>query len=220
MVIIHPTELTRAQWLEKRKQGIGGSDAAAVLGLNPWMDNITLWEIKTGRREQEDISAKDYVRYGVEIEQYLRAIYAMDHPEIEMHYRENDIRVSEKYPFMFVSLDGWTVDKNTGELRVFEAKHTNILNSMSREKWNDSIPTNYFIQLLHGLNVLPDFTGSDLFADLKSIWQNQPRHALRPYNIERADFKDDLEILMEKVIHFWEYNVQRDIKPNLILPQI
>ena len=52
--------MTREQWLEERKTGIGGSDASAIVGLNPYSDNIKLWEIKTKRAEQEDISDKPY----------------------------------------------------------------------------------------------------------------------------------------------------------------
>lgn len=219
MVITHPAELTRDQWLEKRKHGIGGSDAAAVMGRNPWKTNVELWEEKTGRREPEDIGGKPYVQYGTKVEEYLRGIYALDHPEIKVHYRANDLRVSKEYPFLFVSLDGWILDAN-GTARIFEAKHTNILNSRSREKWNEQIPDNYFIQCLHGLAVLPEFEGADLFADLKSEWQGTPRHTLRPYNIERADYEDDINEVLEATTKFWLYNVQRDIKPALILPQI
>ena len=48
----------REQWLKARQKGIGGSDAAAVLGLSPWKSNVRLWEEKTGLREPEDISDK------------------------------------------------------------------------------------------------------------------------------------------------------------------
>ena len=50
-------------WLEERKNGIGGSDAATILGLNPYKTNIELWEEKTKRKEAEDISDKPYVKY-------------------------------------------------------------------------------------------------------------------------------------------------------------
>lgn len=38
--------MTREEWLEERKTGIGGSDASAIVGLNPYSDNIKLWESK------------------------------------------------------------------------------------------------------------------------------------------------------------------------------
>ena len=54
--------LTREQWLEERKKGIGGSDAATIMGLNPYKTNVDLWEEKTGRKDAEDISDKSYVQ--------------------------------------------------------------------------------------------------------------------------------------------------------------
>ena len=43
--------MNREEWLKERKKGIGGSDAATVLGKNPWKTNVELWEEKTGRRK-------------------------------------------------------------------------------------------------------------------------------------------------------------------------
>ena len=37
----------RAEWLENRKNGLGGSEISAVIGCNPYLDNVTLWELKT-----------------------------------------------------------------------------------------------------------------------------------------------------------------------------
>lgn len=43
-------------WLKGRLNGIGGSDASAVVGKNPYKTNIELFEEKTGRRIAPDIS--------------------------------------------------------------------------------------------------------------------------------------------------------------------
>ena len=45
--------MTEKQWLEERKNGIGGSDAATILGLNPYKTNINLCEEKKRRKESE-----------------------------------------------------------------------------------------------------------------------------------------------------------------------
>ena len=63
----------RKSWLASRLNGIGASEAAAIVGMSPYMSNIELWEIKTRRRAQEDISGKPYVKYGVEAEEIGRA---------------------------------------------------------------------------------------------------------------------------------------------------
>ena len=218
-VIEHETELSREQWLEVRKKGIGGSEAAAVLGLNPWMTNVDLWEIKTGRKDAPDIGGKEYVRYGIDAEAPLRELFALSHPEYETHYRPNDIRFSAKHPFLFSSLDGWLVEKSTGECGVLEIKTTNIFSSMTREKWNDRIPDTYYIQVLHAMNV-NGWGYAKLKAALQSKWDSEIRETHRHYTLLAQDHKDDMETVLEKTCHFWEYNVQRDIRPNLILPQI
>jgi len=41
-------DMPREQWLELRRQGIGGSDAAAILGMNPWKSPMDVWLEKTG----------------------------------------------------------------------------------------------------------------------------------------------------------------------------
>ena len=46
---------TRKDWLAARRGRICGSDAAAILGLNPYKTNVQLWEEKTGRRTAPDI---------------------------------------------------------------------------------------------------------------------------------------------------------------------
>ena len=47
-----------AAWLKGRMNGIGGSDASAIVGMNPYTSNIDLFEEKIGRRSPEDISDK------------------------------------------------------------------------------------------------------------------------------------------------------------------
>lgn len=47
--LVKTTELSRADWLEVRKTGIGGSDAAAAVGLNPYKSQLELWLEKAGR---------------------------------------------------------------------------------------------------------------------------------------------------------------------------
>ena len=74
----------RAKWLEERKNGIGGSDAAAIMGVSPYMDTITLWEIKTGKRQEPEVS-NSYVKYGIEAEAHIAALFALNNPTIFVH---------------------------------------------------------------------------------------------------------------------------------------
>ncbi len=47
--LIKTRDLNRDQWLNVRKNGIGSSDAAAAVGLNPYKSQLELWLEKTGR---------------------------------------------------------------------------------------------------------------------------------------------------------------------------
>ena len=47
--LVSTKELPREDWLQIRKQGIGSSDAAAAVGLNPYKSQLELWLEKTDR---------------------------------------------------------------------------------------------------------------------------------------------------------------------------
>ncbi|MDR2901860.1 MAG: YqaJ viral recombinase family protein [Lactobacillales bacterium] len=207
----------RKAWLEKRKNGIGGSEASAVIGCNPYMTNVELWEIKTGRREQPDISEKACVKYGTMAEAPLIELFALDFPKYEVKHVDYDLRMHPDIPFLFVSLDGALLDGN-GRRGVLEVKTTNILQSMQAEKWNDRVPQNYFVQVLHSLLV----TGYDfavLKAQMKTEWNGEIQLKTRHYHFERQDFEADIQFLLDREIVFWDH-VKKDVCPPLVLPQI
>ena len=54
MAIHMATFKTREDWLEHRTR-IGGSEVAALVGMNPWMTNVDLFQIKTGRKKRADL---------------------------------------------------------------------------------------------------------------------------------------------------------------------
>ena len=206
----------REEWLQARNNRIGGSDAAAIIGLNPYMSNVDLWEIKTGRRQQEDISQKSYVKYGTEAEQYLRDLFKLDYPEYEVRYEENNMFVNDQYPWAHASLDGWLKDQN-GRTGIWECKTTNILNSQQKEKWDNRIPDNYYCQILHYLMVT-EFQFVVLKAQLKYDYGDDVMCITKHYRIERTEVEQDIRYLVEKEKEFWEC-VREDRKPTLILPR-
>lgn len=208
---------SREDWLKNRAKGIGGSEISAVVGRNPYMDNVTLWEIKTGRRKAEDISNKPYVQYGTKAEEHLRALFALDFPQYQVFYEENNSFANDRYPFARASLDGWLTD-GKGRTGVLEIKTTEILRSMQREKWKDRIPMQYYTQILMYLAVLEaDFCV--LKAQLKSCHDGEITLTTKHYFIERCEVEDDINYLMTEGEKFWEY-VNRDERPPLVLPSL
>lgn len=205
------------EWLSGRMNGIGGSDASAVVGVNPYKTNIELFEEKTGRRLPEDISEKSYVIYGKLAEEHIRELFKLDYPEYKVTHHEFRILQSMEYSFMQASLDGELTDQE-GRRGILEIKTTNILQSMQYEKWKDRIPDNYYLQVLHYLLV----TGYEfvvLRAHLNSNWGKEVRTQVKHYFIERKEVQEDLDYLLKEEIKFWKY-VESGRKPPLILPEI
>ena len=208
----------REEWLQNRFKGIGGSEASAIVGLNPYMNNIDLWNIKTGQVIPEDISDKPYVLYGTKAEEHLRALFALDFPQYEVEYVDNNSYFNDKYPFALASLDGVLIEKETGRKGILEIKTTNILQSMQKEKWKERIPDNYYIQVLHYLMVT-EYEFVVLVAQLKSEFNDEIYKQTKHYKIERADVEDDIQYLAEEERKFWE-KVKEKKMPNLLLPEI
>ncbi len=204
------------EWLEARSKRIGGSDASAVVGMNPYKSNVDLWLEKTGQAFPEDISEKSYVKYGHDAEPLLRELFNLDFPQYTVNYVDNNMFCNEKYPWGHFSADGWLTDEK-GRTGILEIKTTEILQSMQKEKWNNQIPDNYFIQILHGFLIMEaDF--AVLKAQLKTVFDGVPYLQTKHYHIERSDVEADIKYLAEAEEKFWQ-NVKNRQKPNLILPE-
>ena len=208
---------SRDEWLQARGKRIGGSEASAVVGLNPYMSNTDLWSIKTGRREAEDISDKPYVRYGHDAEPLLRELFKLDFPDYKVGYVDNNLFLNSRYPWAHASLDGWLQDPE-GRTGILEIKTTEILQSMQKEKWKDRIPDNYYVQVLHYMMVMEaDF--ACLKAQLKYDYDGDIYLQIRHYWIERQDVENDIMFLAEKEEEFW-HHMQNGTRPATLLPEI
>ena len=186
------------EWRENRIKFIGGSDAATLVGRNPWKSNLQLWQEKNGMVEAQDISDKPYVKYGTEAEPLLRELFKLDFlGKYEVQYKEDTMLVSKKYPWMAYSPDGLLIDKETGEIGILEIKTTMIFNSRSKEKWTDQIPDNYFCQVLHGL-LVTEFDFVVLKAQLKTEYGDDVRLDTRHYYLHRNAVIEQLNWLMEQ----------------------
>lgn len=207
----------RDEWLKARSGRIGGSDASAIIGMNPYRTNIELWQIKTGQLIPEDISDKPYVKYGTEAEQHLRELFKLDYPEYQVMYEENNMWLNDKYPFAHASLDGWLVDQD-GRRGVWECKTANIRQSIQKEEWDHRIPDNYYIQVLHYLMVT-EFDFAVLKAQLKYNFDNEVYLQTRHYKIERSEVQEDIDFLVSAEKKFWQ-DIQEKRMPDFILPEI
>lgn len=211
---------SREDWLKHRQNYLGGSDASAVVGKNPYMSNTELWEYKTGLATPEDISEKSYVQFGVASEPLLRELFKLTYPKYEMHYVENNSWLNDKFPFMAASLDGWLTEKETSRKGIWECKTSEIVSSMHKEKWQNQIPDNYYVQLLHYLLVREDCDFAHLTALLTFKFEDREVYQqIKNYHIERSDVEEDLQYLANEEKRFWGHKLSGK-KPPLLLPNL
>ena len=206
------------EWLEKRKKGISGTDASAILGLNPYKTSIDVWSNKVHGLDVP-FTSNLAVEYGLKAEKPLIDLFALDYQEYKVSHKDYDFRVCKEYDFLIGSLDGELIEKSSGEHGVLEVKTTTILNSMHKEKWNNKIPDNYYIQVLHYM-IVTGYSFAFLKAQLKSIIDGETYLQTKHYKINREEVIKDIDYLRGKEIEFWNKYVLTKKQPPLALPQI
>ena len=216
MILADPQ--TREEWLQCRRQGIGGSDAGCIVGANPWKSARQLWKEKTGADKPDDISDKPAVKFGKEAEQHLRALFLLTYPEFSCEYHEFRMYANDRLPFIFATLDGELTDAD-GRRGILEIKTTTIQQAKQWFEWDDCIPQHYYIQILHQLLACDWAEYVELFAHIRYQKGEEIRAALRKFRIERRDVEQDLQILEEREIQFYK-QWQDGTEPPYTLPEI
>ena len=141
--------ITEAQRLE-RKNSIGASDSAAILGLNPWKSALELFHEKRGDIEDADLSGNEAVQLGNDLEpiimqraaRMLKAEIVTDADLLQFTLKD--------YPFITCNLDGFYHDRKN--MILVEAKY-----SAHGDNWgevgSDQVPPQYWIQVQHQMMV-------------------------------------------------------------------
>lgn len=136
-----------AEWLELRRGGVGGSDAAAVIGCNQYSGPYEVWLDKLGRLPEKEPS--EAMRLGTDLEAYVASRFTEETGKRVR--RMNGVLRNPKYPFALADIDRWVIGENAG----LECKTTSTLNY---KKFKDGeFPANYYVQCMHYMAV----TGAD-----------------------------------------------------------
>lgn len=141
--LISTNGLSHEDWLKYRKQGIGGSDAGAICGLNPYVSSMSVFYEKTSL-EVEDYD-NESMRQGRDLEEYVARRF-MEETGLKVR-RSNAMYQNEEYPFMLANVDRLISGENMG----LECKTASAYNA---DKWiGDSVPAHYEIQCHHYMAV-------------------------------------------------------------------
>ena len=199
--LISTKELPREDWLAVRKQGIGSSDAAAAVGLNPYKSQLELWLEKTGR----DASLPKVDPQDEESPAYWGNVLE---PIVAWHYskrsgnRVRRINAVLQHPnpelsWMLANIDREVI--GVDEVQILECKTAGINGA---RLWKEGVPEYVELQVMHQLAV----TGKQA-ADVAVLLGGQH---LEIHRIERDE--QMIARLIELERKFWTY-VETDNPP-------
>lgn len=132
----------RDKWLNARREGIGGSDAPAILGLTSWASPASIQADKWGLSEEAEEA--EVVRWGRRLEDVIRAGLAADEGWTVGRY--GLLLRSKERPWQLCTPDACRDDK------VF----VQIKNTMKADAWGDRVPEPVWVQCQHELSVTGD----------------------------------------------------------------
>lgn len=207
---------TREEWLQGRTASIGASEAAAVLGISPFLSNVDLWKEKTGKTKRADMQKNAAIAYGVRMEPILRGMFAAQHPEMKLNYFRYDLLFQKGTPWITATLDGELTEIESKKKGVLEIKTVQATGKKVWDAWRDAIPSYYYAQLCHQLNAT-GFEFAILYAHMKKLDGDSE---LRAYRFERDECKEDMLYLQQKETEFWRRYVLKNVQPPRILPQV
>jgi putative phage-type endonuclease len=142
------------QALERRSRGLGSSDAATALGLNPYKSPFRLWQEKRGEIEPDDLSDNEAVELGTLLEPIVSELF--ERRTGKRLHRVNQTIEHPRLEFMVCNIDRRVV----GEPALAEIKTAGFWAAQSDE-WGepgtDAVPFKYAVQVHHQLACLPKY---------------------------------------------------------------
>ena len=135
--------VNNTEWLRLRKSGIGGSDAGAICGVNPYSSAMKVFRDKTSDVVEE--LDNEAVRIGHDLEDYVAQRF-MEATGMKVR-KSNFMYRSKGHPFMIADVDRLVVGEDAG----LECKTASVY---SADKWEDgNIPLHYVMQCYHYMAV-------------------------------------------------------------------
>lgn len=201
-VVARTDNLTRDEWLDLRRHGIGGSDAAAIAGLDPYRSAFAVYLDKVGMAPPDEDSEPAY--WGRELEPFVVRRFARDTGRHVVELPQ--LLRSREHEFALANVDRLTAPADDDPTRivtpdaVLEAKTTNDYNrEYDRGDGMDAVPDRAAVQLQHYLGV----TGYRLGFVAVLIGGQR----FRLYRIERDD--ELIDNIFKLEAEFWQQVIDR-----------
>lgn len=189
-------------WHERRREFVGASEVAAILGLSPYSKPFDVWAVKKGI--VEPFKGNEATRLGQTLESSI-----LDHAEGVLGNLDRDVEVvnETRCGVVRATLDGISHDRH-----VVECKTAGLLSGHAAD-WGDEgvvtssnqVPTHYWVQVQIQLAVADAQRGS-IFALL-------PRRGICRFEIDRDDAV--VSEMLQRVNDWWVKHVVGNQEPDI-----
>lgn len=181
---------------EDRTKYIGGSDAAACVGLSRWRSPLSVWAEKTGVITPDDISEKLPVKLGTRLEEAVAELFEEQTGKVVN--RVNRTLKHPQYDFIRANIDRKVLKEDA----IVECKTTS---AWKAKEWDgEEVPREYVIQALHYLAV----TGAAK-CYVAVLIGNQD---FKIKSVERDE--KVIADLIRREVHFWNEFVVKNVPPS------
>jgi putative phage-type endonuclease len=154
-VEVLPWDAPREQWLAARREGIGASDIAAVLGISPWESPASLWYRKRGELDEQ--SETDLTLRGHRLEPVVADWFAEAHPEFAVVGRCGLVRSLER-PWQLATPDRLLCESDVDSARIEPVAPLEVKTVFDWTGWGepgtDDIPVHIRAQVLWQMDTL------------------------------------------------------------------
>ena len=193
--------MTREEWLAERKSGIGGSEAAAILGLSPWATAVNVWLDKTGRAAPQE--ENEAMRIGTALEQFVADRYCQETGRTVQKFNKMIHKGCLLGNFdRLVVPEGEKIASHMGEVRtdtVLECK------TSSRE-WEDGVPLYYQTQVQHYMGLEPMLQ----HADVACLFLG--RKHFKVFRVERD--QETISFMQATLTDWWQKHIIEGVMPQ------
>lgn len=183
---------------KRRRKGIGGSDAGAIMGVSPWKSPVDVYLDKLGLTESSPDNKATH--WGRKLERIVAKEYA-ERTGYKLS-KPRPVKHAER-PWMMASLDNMATTPND-ENRLVEVK---TANQYMTDKWGDEgtddVPEEYLLQCVHYMVVTGVFV-----VDIPVLIGGQD---FRIYTVEYE--KELADMLIKRESEFWHNHVLKKIPP-------
>lgn len=191
----------REAWLAERRTGIGGSDAAAVLGLSPWRTPVQVWLDKTGKSSPEPET--EAMRIGTELEDFVARRYMAETGRTVRRFN----KILRRGHLLgnvdrLVIPEGEKIASHKGEIRT----DTLLECKTSSREWEDGVPVYYLTQVQHYMGLDPQL----MHADVACLFLG--RKHFEVFSVERDN--EVIDSMAKRLEDWWnEYVVTGKMPP-------